>query len=1742
MRKRNGKPRRVLAAIMSAAMIVSAMPVSALAQEEAVWTENAVAEEPAEAVDLQEIAPEDAVEETAEVTAEAAQEELALEEDGAESVLEEATEEEEAAGDEELILDEAFEAEELEEAVPDGFEVLEETEVSPEVVADSGEEEIQIGDQIWQGICDYEQGYGQMLPGTRMRVRTRLFCEQQSADDLIGENFEEYQYRVRIETDEEGTPAYDTELIRITVDETQKNLQVEAGEKLGGTSVPLIFEKEDESGNWQYLTRTGLYISVMDDYLALEVEGDFRADLLPGETEEFKLAVYRHYIDREQDEEGNTICATPKKERVSRVRYDFRWTGYSEDESQPIARLGIRRSENEAGDWHELLPGNEPHEFSINDEIDAPVEGFVIEKLRNDAGGNVRVDVWALRCNEDGSPVEDEAGVWVYDMLGAREWNLNSVDLNLALQAGQWQENEDGPFFERRMFWDDEQPRTWLFSDEKELEVRLEDWCLDSIPEQLELEWSLTQWRDGEEILLADQEDPRGLFTYAEDGNGVLLQAAALAGNEDIRSNGGGFDVKAALVKDGRELTSRTMLCELREAEYRVELPFGGPSDNMLLPGEWRNIAGWDINVYIKNAQYPEGRNVEKKLQDLRIVEQYHYETDEQTGEPVKVPHADTDPVVKLERFQMDGEEGGHPEDEAAEDYSWSLTAVGGGYALVEYTLEAGEQILTAQQEFGVAEEIWCPEFYHGSGSTAMLRNDEMDIQTGLRRRWLVSENDNSWGEEQRVEDYRVVLLCDEKGDPLYDPELLDVEVVEEKILKVSSGQKLGDAWIGLSYQVLDENHEWQEVAQAWPDVQVRDAYYQVEPLELDESTLMPGQSLTVSPRLMYYFSAMEGEYAVPFREEVKDAVFRWNWDADRDEELSPVQLSWTDENGEHEIVAYENEPVISAAEEYTFTKRTWRPDMSIRLDAGIQRTDAEGNPEVDPEGNPAVEWLSNREWWIVEPDLNLGELKAGQVKNGEWADRLQDNTTAVFFGEMLTVRLDPETLRDVDLEESGLVLDWKLVRYVGEEGALELCIEPEEYGIFTLTEDGRGIEINGTSLVEFLQERDLGDWLDIEVCLRAGEEERARSSMGCYAGDPVHEFHFPDEEENTRNMLPGQERFLAEKDCWFYVRDPKYPFGREFTIDFREAQVSTFDWQWDEATQQDILVPRPEAQPAAARIEQEENGLRLIAETPGVARILALFVPQGEEELFSAEFDYQIGTERYDLGWWNPDCTDGMLMQTEKRFETSLFHEWLEETPEGGFEQRSEDVENYRIRIALNQEGEPIYRTDLISAEVAEDGKTLVIRSHDQFGDTQVGIVAEVPELDEQGQIRTDENGQVIWCEVMYREVHVWVGDQMTTLRLTADAAYEDVIPGESITISAKAIWTAGIGDRIEEVELASAGIDFRIVEEEYPGFELEMTRQLNNLTVTVKKMPEEAENTDIRVEVTAFETDAEGQPVLNERGEKCIIANNEYWIPVRRCAHPENKIETDQAVEATCTSTGLTAGTHCGRCGAVLTAQKSVAKKDHTVVTVAGKAATYIASGLTEGKYCSVCKQVLSAQQTIAPKAKTDLSKCKVKLSKTRLVYTGKAQKPKVTVSMGKTVISATNYQISYAGNKDIGKATITITAKGGDIPIKGSVKVTFEIVPKKATISSAKNDGTRAISVTWKKVTPASGYEIECKATNSTKKVRVSGASKRAGKVKGLVKGKSYKVRIRAYKTVKGKKYYGDWSATKTVKVKR
>ncbi|MCO7121962.1 family 10 glycosylhydrolase [Ihubacter massiliensis] len=110
------------------------------------------------------------------------------------------------------------------------------------------------------------------------------------------------------------------------------------------------------------------------------------------------------------------------------------------------------------------------------------------------------------------------------------------------------------------------------------------------------------------------------------------------------------------------------------------------------------------------------------------------------------------------------------------------------------------------------------------------------------------------------------------------------------------------------------------------------------------------------------------------------------------------------------------------------------------------------------------------------------------------------------------------------------------------------------------------------------------------------------------------------------------------------------------------------------------------------------------------------------------------------------------------------------------------------------------------------------------------------------------------------------------------------------------------------------------------------------------------------------------------------------------------------------------------------------------------------------------------------------------------------------------------------------------------------KGGTTYSFSSVvskkPKPKTPSISTKAGKRKITVSWKKVSGASGYKVyrATKKSGKYKTVKTIKSSKtRKYTNKKLKKGKRYYYKVRAYKTVKGKRVYSSYSSYSSKKAK-
>lgn len=175
------------------------------------------------------------------------------------------------------------------------------------------------------------------------------------------------------------------------------------------------------------------------------------------------------------------------------------------------------------------------------------------------------------------------------------------------------------------------------------------------------------------------------------------------------------------------------------------------------------------------------------------------------------------------------------------------------------------------------------------------------------------------------------------------------------------------------------------------------------------------------------------------------------------------------------------------------------------------------------------------------------------------------------------------------------------------------------------------------------------------------------------------------------------------------------------------------------------------------------------------------------------------------------------------------------------------------------------------------------------------------------------------------------------------------------------------------------------------------------------------------------------------------------------------------------------------------------TVSYKDNTnpgtaVVTVTGK-------GYMSG----------SIKKTFTIKARP-ISQCTIEGISKPFDYTGKNIKPVIKVKVGSATIPSSNYVVSYANNKKIGKAKVTVKGKGA---LSGSVDKTFTIQPK-LTVKKTK----------YNKTVGAASFKLGIK-TSKAAKLKYSTNNKKVATVKNKkvsIKG-SGKAEITVTATEKG-----------------
>lgn len=222
------------------------------------------------------------------------------------------------------------------------------------------------------------------------------------------------------------------------------------------------------------------------------------------------------------------------------------------------------------------------------------------------------------------------------------------------------------------------------------------------------------------------------------------------------------------------------------------------------------------------------------------------------------------------------------------------------------------------------------------------------------------------------------------------------------------------------------------------------------------------------------------------------------------------------------------------------------------------------------------------------------------------------------------------------------------------------------------------------------------------------------------------------------------------------------------------------------------------------------------------------------------------------------------------------------------------------------------------------------------------------------------------------------------------------------------------------------------------------------------------------------------------------------------------KHEIVIDQAVKATCNSTGLTEGSHCKTCSKILKKQEIVPSLAHQWKEVIDKSASKTETGIKHEE-CSVC-HLKRNESTVIPKLETTQPELSIEEAK---LAEGLGLSPEGVIEIA-----------SYAKEKNIPAGLLLTTDKNICSQKSENIKyASFHPLFARATSASGSK-----IALKWNKIKGANGYIIygnKCGTKNKFKKIKDLSSAKTSYSQSKLKKGTFYKYVVVAYKKIDGKK---------------
>ena len=934
---------------------------------------------------------------------------------------------------------------------------------------------------------------------------------------------------------------------------------------------------------------------------------------------------------------------------------------------------------------------------------------------------------------------------------------------------------------------------------------------------------------------------------------------------------------------------------------------------------------------------------------------------------------------------------------------------------------------------------------YYQNNSDQMLPESLMMVTTGLSHSWKYSEYDQG---EETVYDYRLQIETDDQGNPCYDTDVIRASVSEdEQGLVIESLTQEGDTDILVSFSCpeIDEEGNLTYISKGTKNVHVHvtNCYYVWDPEELLTETgeiVNPslGEQLNLADYdLQVYRIEAGAEGRVP-EENIRICIDLKSLDQD----------AWSVLEGTED----QDIPVLL---------RTGNWDTDVRVYAEKNEADE----------NEAENWVEFTDWQYHIPSVDYYtdlEVSYGSRWN-MW----------MFTNAPLTLAM----VADERLEDLAYKTEWDVKVYREDE-----LVDPAEYVLSEVSDDEKTITLtalDGDQSIHF----------EVQAVISYNNHELGRQDITINVQEPQYFYNYILSQPGDNEMLVGNSILVgsSDADCW--VQDRYNTWGGYEQAEIQSIEIEE-QQKWNEKegiweAADDVIV--------ALNENESETGKswNLKGEAVGRALLKVTYAPirEGMDPVIQDDLEIYVSSDVYYLTVNYPNNSDQMLPESEMVVTTSLQHKW-----KGDDEDGEEAVQDYRLEIATDElYQEPFYDTNLISAEVTEDGKGIQINSFSNGWDTTITVNYKIPQMDRAGNYVTDETGEIVYQQVGSYDVYVNVNYN-----------YKNILADQMLL---------GEGDTASADEIGAVLMQYD-AEEGQDGTEIEAKFYVRGLSALALEygISISEDGKTLTVPENIFETMEEDPPLVLGLTLGARYNNNWDEEETFEVSYPfilHQHQWTDTRTEPTCTKAGSHVHT-CEICGKTET--EVLPAKGHTPgAWKVTKAATCSTAG-TQTQYCSVCNVVLA---TKAIPATGNHSWSAWKVTKAATTTQGGTETRKCSVC-GKIETRATaklpydekgdpNDTTSVAGTEN---AIMNTSSKDEDI--KDSSYGMLQAQAKKVTKT--------AITIKWNKVSGASGY-IVYGAQCGQKSTQLYKGTKLTYKQSKLKKGTYYKYTVVAYKVANG-----------------